>query len=220
MRRLCLVVVMSTCAVGATACASKKFVRSSVGITNDRVNKMIASLEETQAQTGRHERRIAELEARSDAAAQSARAAHTVASGASGAARAAGSRLEEIDKRGRRLVYDVALSAHEGNFAFAQSELPAEARIRLDKMIHDLIDDPQNVFIEIEGHTDSVGSPAANARVGLARAKAVQRYLYEVHQIPLHKMNIISFGEEKPAVSNQTESGRAQNRRVVIRILA
>ena len=61
-----------------------------------------------------------------------------------------------------------------------------------------------------------------NQRVGEARAEAVKRYLYEAHQVPLHKMNVISWGEDKPVSpeSNKTRDGRAQNRRVVIRVLA
>jgi peptidoglycan-associated lipoprotein len=220
MRQLCLVVLVTTFAAGSTACASKKFVRSSVGTTNDKVNEMIASLEETQSQTARHERRIADVDKKTGSASEAARAAYGVASGAAGHARKAGSRLDAIDKASRRLVYDVSLSANEGNFQFGHAELPADARIRIDKMIHQLVEDPQNVFIEIEGHTDSVGSNTINSKVGLSRARAVQRYLYEVHQIPLHRMSIISFGEEKPAASNTTETGRAQNRRVVIRIRA
>jgi peptidoglycan-associated lipoprotein len=47
----------------------------------------------------------------------------------------------------------------------------------------------------------------------------VKRYLYESHQIPLHKMNVISYGEENPVAENKTKAGRAQNRRVVIRVL-
>ena len=48
----------------------------------------------------------------------------------------------------------------------------------------------------------------------------MKRYLYEQHRIPLHKMNVISYGAEKPASPNNTRDGRAQNRRVVIRIVA
>jgi outer membrane protein OmpA-like peptidoglycan-associated protein len=76
------------------------------------------------------------------------------------------------------------------------------------------------VYIEIEGHTDSVGPKALNEKIGLARAEAVQRYLYEQYQIPLHKMNIISYGESKPVGPNKTRADRAKNRRVVIRVLA
>ena len=54
----------------------------------------------------------------------------------------------------------------------------------------------------------------------LFRSQAVQRYLYEQYQIPLHKMSVISYGQEKPAAPNNTRDGRAQNRRVVIRVLS
>ena len=56
--------------------------------------------------------------------------------------------------------------------------------------------------------------------LGEERAEQVKRYLYEAHQVPLHKMNVISYGEEKPVSPNNTKAGRAQNRRVVIRVLA
>ena len=221
MRHALTLVVVTVLAVGSSAaCASKKFVRTSVGSTNAKVNELIHSLEETQMQTAKHERRIGELDAKAGDVARTANAARGVANNASSSARAAGSRLEAIDKSSKRLVYDVALTAKEDNFAFGQSELPERARVRLDAMVHSLIDDPKQVFIEIEGHTDDRGPNLVNMKVGLARAQAVKKYLYDVHQIPLHKMNIISFGEEKPAMPNTTEDGRAQNRRVVIRIRA
>jgi peptidoglycan-associated lipoprotein len=48
----------------------------------------------------------------------------------------------------------------------------------------------------------------------------VKRYLYMQHQVPLHKINVISYGEQKPVSPNNTRDGRAQNRRVVIRVLS
>ena len=67
---------------------------------------------------------------------------------------------------------------------------------------------------------DSTGPAAYNEQLGLLRAEAVKRYLYEKHQGPLHKMNAISFGEEKPVGENNTRDGRSENRRVVIKVLA
>ena len=66
---------------------------------------------------------------------------------------------------------------------------------------------------------NEVGTKAENEKIGLDRAEAVKRYLFEQHQIPLHRMNVISYGMEKPVASNKTREGRAQNRRVVIRVL-
>ena len=80
--------------------------------------------------------------------------------------------------------------------------------------------DPKGVFIEIEGHTDNVGDKAFNEKLGLARAEAVKRYLYQQHQVPLHKINVFSYGEDKPVAPNTNRAGRAQNRRVVVRVLS
>jgi outer membrane protein OmpA-like peptidoglycan-associated protein len=118
------------------------------------------------------------------------------------------------------MVFEVVLSEDQGNFKFAQTELPAEAKAKLDEMIGQIKADPKGAFFEIEGHTDNVGAAPVNERLGLERAEAVKRYLYEQHQIPLHKMNVISYGEDKPVAPNRTRDGRAQNRRVVIKVLA
>ena len=112
------------------------------------------------------------------------------------------------------------LSEDSGNFKFGKTELPDEAKQKIDEMVAQLKQDSKNIFIEIEGHTDNVGNKVVNEKVGLERAQAVQRYLYEQYQIPLHKMNIISYGEDKPIAPNKTKAGRAQNRRVVIKVLA
>ena len=93
-------------------------------------------------------------------------------------------------------------------------------RVKLDELANKLKADPAGNYIEIEGHTDSTGSTAMNERLGLARAENVKRYLYETYQIPLHKINVISYGEDKPVAPNNTRAGRAQNRRVVIKVLA
>ena len=66
----------------------------------------------------------------------------------------------------------------------------------------------------------NVGDAIVNQKIGLERAEAVKRYLYEQHQIPLHKINVISYGEDKPVAPNKTRDGRAQNRRVVVKVLA
>jgi peptidoglycan-associated lipoprotein len=120
----------------------------------------------------------------------------------------------------RRLIYTVTLSEDQGNFNFGKADLPDTARTRVDQMIEQLKTNPQNVFIEIEGHTDNVGDAAMNERLGMERAEAVKRYLYEQHQVPLHKINVISYGEEKPVAPNNTRDGRAQNRRVVVKVLS
>jgi len=205
---------------GSTACATKKFVRTSVGEVNDKADSIGKAVEETQERTRQNEGRIAAVDQKADQAAQSAQQANNAAGEARNAADAAASKADAVDKASKRLVYEVVLSEDQGNFKFGKTALPDEAKAKLDDMIAQLKADPKGAYFEIEGYTDSVGDKKMNERIGLERADAVKRYLYEQHQVPLHKMNAISYGEEKPIAPNTTKAGRAQNRRVVIKVLA
>jgi outer membrane protein OmpA-like peptidoglycan-associated protein len=205
---------------GSTACATKKFVRTSVGEVNDKADSIGKAVEETQERTRQNEGRIAAVDQKADQAVQSAHQANNAAGEARSAADAAAGKADAVDKASKRLVYEVVLSEDQGNFKFGKTALPDEAKAKLDDMIAQLKADPNGAYFEIEGYTDSVGDKKMNERIGLERAEAVKRYLYEQHQVPLHKMNAISYGEEKPIAPNTTKAGRAQNRRVVIKVLA
>ncbi len=209
---------------GSTACATKKYVRTSVGEVNEKVDSQGRAIEETQERTRKNEGRITEVDTKAQAAAQSAQAANDAAAAAKTAATAVGTeantKFDAIDKASKRLVYEVVLSEDQGNFKFGKTTLPDEAKQKIDEMVAQMKQDPKNIYLEIEGHTDNVGDKATNERIGLARADAVKRYLYEQYQIPLHKMNVISYGMDKPVAPNKTKAGRAQNRRVVIKVLA
>jgi len=215
------------CVGGSTACATKKFVRTSVGEVNEKVDSQGRAIEETQERTRRNEGRISEVDQKAAAAAQRAEAANSAAAQAdqnAAAAKAVGAeantKVENLDKANRRLVYEVVLSEDQGNFKFGKTQLPDEAKQKIDEMVAQLKQDPKNIFLEIEGHTDNVGSTQTNEKIGLERAESVKKYLYDQYQIPLHKMNIISYGKDKPVAPNKTRAGRAQNRRVVIKVLA
>jgi outer membrane protein OmpA-like peptidoglycan-associated protein len=233
-RKMLMIVPIATLAIGgSTACATKKFVRTSVGEVNDKVDSLGRSVEETQQRTRANEGRIGEVDQKAAAAGQAAQAANQAATAAQGAADRAGqqaatantaastaqARADAVDKASKRLVFEVVLSEDQGNFKFGKKDLPDEAKARLDAMITDIKADPKGAYFEIEGYTDSIGPAELNERLGLERAEAVKRYLYEQHQIPLHKMNVISYGETKPIGENKTKAGRAQNRRVVIKVL-
>ena len=213
-------------AAGSTACATKGFVRQNVGEVNDKVDSLGRSVEETQERTRRNEGRITEVDNRAGAAEQAAAKANTAANeaqtsanAANSAASAAGAKADRVEAASRRLVFEVVLSEDQGNFKFNKAELPDEAKARLDQLITDLKADPKGAYFEIEGHTDSAGPSNLNYQLGLERAENVKRYIYEQHQVPLHKINVISYGEEKPIAPNNTRDGRAQNRRVVIKVL-
>jgi len=214
MKKFVLAIPMVALALGGTtACATKKFVRGEVTQVNDKVDTLSRSVEENQERTRANEGRIGEVDQRATAAGQRADEARA-------AAEAVNTRADEIEKASKRMVYEVVLSEDKSNFKFAQAVMPDEAKAELDQLVQQLKAEPNGGFIEIEGHTDNTGPKDLNHRLGLERAENVKRYLYEQHQVPLHKINVISYGEEKPIAPNNTRDGRAQNRRVVIRVLA
>jgi len=213
--------------VGLPACATKGFVRNRVGEVNGKVDNLTTSVEQTQERTRKNEAAINDVDQKAQAANAAAGQAQNAANAAGTDARAANTRAgeaaskaDDIDKASKRLVYTVVLSEDEGQFKFGKTDLPDEAKAKLDDLVNKLKADPNGAYFEIEGHTDSIGGREINEKVGLERAEAVKRYLYEQHQIPLHKMNVVSYGMDKPVASNKTKDGRAQNRRVVIRVLA
>jgi outer membrane protein OmpA-like peptidoglycan-associated protein len=220
------VAALAVMAGGSTACATKKFVTNQVGQVSTKVDSLSKSLEETQEATKRNEARIGEVDqatkaaqGSADKAQQSAMATDSKASGAAESARTAGMKADAVEKASRKIVYEVALSEDSGNFKFGQATLPDESKAKLDEMINKILADPKGAYFEIEGHTDNVGAPEVNKALGLQRADAVKQYLYDQFKIPLHRMNVISYGEDKPVGDNKTKDGRAQNRRVVIRVL-
>ena len=220
MRKLLFVIPLVMLGAGSTACATKKFVRGEVGQVNTKVQGLSTQLEETQERTKKNEARIAEVDQKADQAGQSASAAQTSADAAKADAAKADAHAAAVEAASKKLIYEVVLNEDEGNFKFGKTELPDEAKQKIDEMVSHMKADPKNIFIEIEGHTDNVGSKVYNEKLGMERAEAVKRYLYEAHQVPLHKINVISYGEDKPVSPNNTKDGRAQNRRVVIKVLA
>lgn len=188
MRQLFVAIPMALLvAGGSTACATKKFVRTSVGDVNTKVDSLGQSVEQTQERTRKNEGRISEVDQKAQSASQSAQQANRAAADAANAANTAGAKADAVDAASRRLVYEVVLSEDQGNFKFGKTMLPDEAKEKIDELVVQLKQDPKNVYIEIEGHTDSVGPKALNEKIGLERAQAVQRYLYEQYQIPLHQ---------------------------------
>ena len=89
----------------------------------------------------------------------------------------------------------------------------------IDEAVGPLVKANRGVCFEIEGHTDNTGDAAYNFKLGEERAMAVRDYIAKKDSIALSRLNVISYGEEKPVVDNKTREDRAQNRRVVIRIL-
>lgn len=105
-------------------------------------------------------------------------------------------------------------------FDYDKSEIKPEARKKLDaasETIKKLLSEDASTIIDLNGHTDAAGTPGYNMALGERRAKAVQSYL-ATKGVPLKSLNIVSYGESRPAATNDTAEGRALNRRVEVRL--
>lgn len=117
-----------------------------------------------------------------------------------------------------KLLWNVTLANDRVKFNHDQTTVPREAATILDDLIGRVKTYSKAVYLEIEGHTDNIGGEEYNYALGEKRAVAVRDYLSR-GGVPLHAMSTISYGESQPVSDNDTREGRAQNRRVVVKVL-
>lgn len=118
-----------------------------------------------------------------------------------------------------KFAYEVVSTDQTIRFEMAETKLSPAIQARLVQFAAQLKADNRNVFVEVQGHTDSIGSADLNELVGLRRAENVRAFLYN-QGIALNRMSSVSLGEYSPVASNVTEAGRAANRRVVLVVKA
>ena len=219
MRLFVVAVSVAALAAGSTACATKNFVKERVGQVNDKVESVSKSLEETQERTRKNEAAIADANVKIGQVDQRAAAANSAAAGAKTIADGAVSKTDALDQKTKRVLYQTTLSEDQGNFKFDSADLPDTAKAKIDDVVKPILSNQNGAYFEIEGYTDNIGTKDYNMKLGLARAEAVKRYIYETYHIPLVRIGVISYGSENPVAPNTTKDGRAQNRRVVIKVL-
>ncbi len=212
--------LLAAAIVALPACATKGYVNQQITGVNGKVESLTKTVEETQERTKANEGKINVVDQKVGAAQGSADAARKAAADADSKAGAADAKAETIDKASRKLIYSVTLSTDSADFKSGKWDLPDAAKARIDELVTRVKADGQNVYFEIEGHTDSTGPKELNDKLGLQRAEAAMRYLRDQHQIPLHKISVISYGPDKPVAPNKTRADRAQNRRIVINVLS
>jgi outer membrane protein OmpA-like peptidoglycan-associated protein len=196
--------------VAANGCVTKKAWRQNVEATDTRVKGVESSLEA-------QEKRTTELASETDTKINQVKgtAEQAVEIGSK-----AMNKAETAEKMARgKILWTVVLTDDAVKFSFDGDNVPDGAQAILDDLASKVKGMDRTVYLEIEGHTDNIGSEDYNQRLAAMRAESVRNYLAEKDGIPLHAMNIISFGESKPLAPNTTSEGRAQNRRVVVRVL-
>src|SRR5580698_352740 len=179
-------------AVGLGGCATKDYV-------NEHVAAVDTKVQATQAQVDRHEAHLTQLDQTTKDALDRATAAGKLAEG--------------------KFLYSMVLSDDSVKFPVDSSKLSPEAQQRLSDFADKLKSDNRNVYLEIQGHTDATGPETLDQRLGEERAEAVRLFMNQ-HGVPLNRMATISYGKQDPVDSNKTRHGRAENRRVVLVVMA
>jgi len=105
-------------------------------------------------------------------------------------------------------------------FASGQSQLDENAKYIVDKEMVDLARAFSNARIRVSGNTDNSGNPATNKALSLRRAQSVVEYLTHTYNMPRNRFVIMGFGSDKPVADNNTEDGRARNRRTDFEIIS
>jgi len=155
------------------------------------------------------------------AAAQAAQAADRKGDTANQGVQAANNRIATLETRVNTINFNDAYAESEKQtvtFANNSSALSGDAKSTLDRIASGLSGQRSGFLIELQGFTDSVGSEQYNIGLSQRRADAVQRYFVSKN-IPLFRVSIVGLGEDNPVADNKTNQGRAQNRRVEIRVL-
>jgi outer membrane protein OmpA-like peptidoglycan-associated protein len=203
-------VILLVAGLTLTGCATKKYVREQVdaseATTNAKVGEVQTSVEANQNEITALHKKDAEMEQRLNDLSETAKDA-----------------LARATKAGKlaegTFVAEVLLTDEDVRFGFDNYKLSDEAKAALDAFANQMVSKNKGVFIEIQGHTDNIGSEAYNLKLGYKRAEKVMHYLSMEKGFPLHRMNVTSYGEFKPIADNKTREGRAQNRRVALVVL-
>jgi len=200
-------VVVLVLGLSLTGCATKKFVNEQISefdqVTNTKIHEVQDSVEKNQKE-------ISDLQANQEALAADMALLSETTQEAMKRADAAG-----VLAMGK-FLYEVTVTDNDVMFGFDKAGLSDDAKAQLDEFAAVVLAVEGHAYIEIQGHTDNIGSEGYNLDLGYKRAEAAMRYLNMEQGIPLFRMNVISYGEFKPIADNSTKEGRAQNRRVTL----
>ncbi|MDJ0841543.1 MAG: OmpA family protein [Acidobacteriota bacterium] len=196
-----------------TGCATKKYVEQEVTESETRTNAQVDELKQAVEETQTEIRDLArELNLSIEGLEKNT---EELAANDAKLQKIASDNTQMIVQMGQ-FRFQKTLSESEANFKSSKSDLTDGAREQLDKFAELLVSQNRMVHIEIQGHADSSGKEDFNIELGQSRAESVRDYLYKKHDIPLHLMNVITFGSSDPIADNSTREGRAKNRRVVL----
>jgi OOP family OmpA-OmpF porin len=222
MTRTSLTILLAACMAATFGCTSKNYVKQQ---TTPLINKT----NELDDMTAKNSKDIKDVDARAQAGIQAvnaktadveqkAQAANQNASSAQQVADAANNRVGILTNTVANLDNYRPVAETSVKFGFNKDNLTAKSKDALDQLAG-TISSTKGYIITLEGGTDSVGSPDYNYDLSQRRANSVIQYLASKYNVPAHKIYVIGLGKDKPLETNKTREGRADNRRVDVRLM-
>lgn len=208
---------------GTVGCSSKNYVRSQtapiVQQTNELDAKTAADHRNILDTDERAQKGIAGAQGAADTANQHALAAGQSADTANQSAQEAYNRVDSLTGVVANLDNYKPLSDVSVTFHFDKAVLTSSDKKKLDDLATNLTS-ARGYILEVTGGTDSTGDANYNYQLSQRRADAVVNYLASKYNIPPHKFYLIGIGKDQEVASNRTAAGRAQNRRVEIKLMS
>lgn len=204
-------------------CATKNHVRNEMRPVVEKVNELddltAKNTQQIRDVDGRAQQGIAGVNAKSAEADQKAQVASTRAGEAQTIAADAATRAQRLSDVVANLDNYQPVAEAFVHFGFDKAALSKKSKEALDQFAAE-VPNAKGYIVELTGGTDSVGDKHYNYMLSERRASAVVQYLVANHNLPAHKIYVIGLGEDKTVSSNNSAKGRAENRRVEVRLLA
>jgi outer membrane protein OmpA-like peptidoglycan-associated protein len=208
--------------VATVGCVSKNYVKNQttplINKTNELDDLASKNSKDIKDVDARAQAGIQAVNAKTSEVEQKAQAAGQTATSAQQMADAANSRVGVLTNTVANLDNYHAVAETSVKFGFNRDNLTKQAQEALDQLGAS-INSTKGYIIALEGGTDSVGPADYNYDLSQRRANSVIQYLATKYNVPAHKIYVIGLGKDKPAESNKTEKGRADNRRVDVRLM-
>jgi OmpA-OmpF porin, OOP family len=222
MTRTSLTILLAASMVATVGCSSKNYVKQQttplINKTNELDDLTARNTKDIKDVDARAQAGIAAVNAKTAEVDQKAQAADQNAVSAQQVADAANARVGVLTDTVANLDNYHAVAETSVKFGFNRDNLTPTAKEALDQLAGNL-STTKGYIVALEGGTDSVGPADYNYDLSQRRANSVIQYLASKYNVPAHKIYVIGLGKDKPVEDNKTKAGRADNRRVDVRLM-
>jgi OmpA-OmpF porin, OOP family len=222
MTRTSLTICLAASLIASVGCASKNYVKQEttplINKTNELDDLTAKNSKDIKDVDARAQAGISAVNAKTAEVEQKTQTASSNAAQAQQTADTANTRVGVLTNTVANLDNYHAVAETSVKFAFNRDNLTPKSKEALDQLAGNIAS-TKGYIIALEGGCDSVGPADYNYDLSQRRANSVIQYLASKYNVPAHKIYVIGLGKDKPVESNKTASGRADNRRVDVRLM-